>query len=115
VRLTPQDSAYWSVFSGALVPCGSKGLFQLCGVLTLGSLQAKAKDVTRPSLKGTFFGAVGARLGVAVPITSDIFLRANGEIGIPLVRTTFSIAGEPAWTASAVEGTLAVGAEARFR
>ncbi len=115
VRLTALDRAYWSVFSGALVACGHKGIFEFCGTLALGTLQAKAKDVTRPSLKGTLFGSIGPRLGVQVPITTELALRANGELGIPLVRTTFTIAGQPAWTAPAVHATLAIGLEVRFR
>lgn len=115
VKVTPVDSTSWSAFSGALVPCGHKGVFELCGFFSLGSLQAKAEDVTRPSLKGTFFGSIGARVGVEIPLSPEIALRANGELGVPLVRNTFIIGGQPAWTASAVEGTLGVGVEARFR
>lgn len=115
VKLTALDSAYWSVLSGALVACGHKGIVQLCAVGALGTLQAKARDVTRPSLKGTLFASLGARAGVALPITADVALRANVEVGIPLIRTTFFIDGEPAWTAPAVNGTFGAGVEARFR
>lgn len=115
VKLTAIDSAYWSVFSGALVTCGHKGLFEVCGVGALGSLQAKARDVTRPSLKSTLFASLGARVGVAVPLTADIALRGNVELGIPLVRTTFFIDGQPAWTAPAANGTVSLGVSARFR
>ena len=115
VKLSAFDSVYWSVFSGALVACGHKGLFELCGVGALGSLQAKARDVARPSLKGTLFASLGARVGVALPLTADVALRGSVELGIPLVRTTFFIDGQPAWTAPAVNGTFGIGAEARFR
>ncbi len=115
VRLTALDSAYWSVFSGGIVGCGDKSIFELCAVFAMGSLQAKARNVDRPSLKGTLFASVGARLGIEVPIAGEIALRANAELGIPLVRTTFIVAGEPVWTAPAGQGTFALGAEARFR
>lgn len=115
VALTSLDSVYWSVLSGALVACGHKGLFELCGVGALGSLQAKARDVARPSLKGTLFASLGARVGIQMPLTADVALRGNAELGIPLVRTTFSIDEQPAWTAPAVNGTFAIGVVTRFR
>jgi hypothetical protein len=115
VRLTPLDRASWSAFSGGLAICGHKSVLELCAVGAVGSLQAKAEDVSRPSLKGTLFGGVGARLGASVPITDDVALRANAELGIPLVRTTFNIDGSPAWTAPAVQASFALGAQVRFR
>lgn len=115
VKLTALDSAYWSVFTGAFVACGHKSVFEVCGVGALGSLQAKARDVARPSLKGTLFASLGARVGVQIPLSSDVALRGNVEFGIPLVRTTFFIDHQPAWTAPAVNGTLAIGAEVKFQ
>jgi hypothetical protein len=115
VRLTPLDRASWSVFSGGIAACGHKGVLGLCGTFAVGSLQARAEDVSRPSLKGTFFAVLGPRLELGIPITDDVALRANAELGIPLVRTTFFIDGEPAWTAPVVQGTFGLGVEVRFR
>lgn len=114
-RITPLDRTSWSVFAGGLAICGHKNVLELCAVGAVGSLQAKAEDVSRPSLKGTVFGLIGGRMGVLVPVTDDIGIRANGELGIPLVRTTFNIDGKPAWTAPAVQGTIGLGVEVSFR
>ena len=115
VQLSPLDRTSWSVFSGGLAVCGHKSLLELCAVGAVGTLQAKAEDVSRPSLKGTLFGVVGPRVGALVPITDDVGVRANAELGIPLVRTTFYIDGTAAWTAPAVQGSLGLGLEVRFR
>ena len=97
------------MLSGAIVPCGHIGPLDLCAGFRAGGLQAKALDVTRPSLESTFVAAVLARLVLVVPLPKGLGLRLGVEGGLPLVRTTYSIAGQEIWSAPAVHGTAFVG------
>jgi hypothetical protein len=113
--VSPTDRVEASAFSGAIVPCGYIDVFQMCGVVTLGARQVKALDVVNPKTQSAFFVSVGARLGLEIPLSGAIALRANGELGAPLLRSEYTIDGISRATSSVVEGSLGAGILGRFR
>jgi len=115
VEVSPRDRVTSSLFSGALVPCVGVDLVSLCLGGRLGSLQATALDVTRPSLDSSLVGAIFVRGVASVPLAQAWSLRLGLEGAAPLVRTTFTVGGSTVWTAPAVQGTLLVGVGWRSR
>ncbi|MDB4939137.1 MAG: hypothetical protein JWP87_6109 [Labilithrix sp.] len=113
--ISATDRVEASAFSGAVVPCGHLGLFQACGVVTLGARQVKALDVVSPKTQAAFFVAIGARIGLEVSVSSAIALRANAELGAPLLRSDYTIDGVSRATSSVVEASLGAGILGRFR
>lgn len=111
--VTARDRLTGVAYGGALVPCGELGWFEGCVGLRLGALQVTSLDVVRPTLTTAFAAAVLARAVVRVPIGQRVHLRGGVEGGLPLVRTTFSIEGEPVWTASPLQAALILGIELR--
>ncbi|HVH41413.1 MAG TPA: hypothetical protein VM925_03690, partial [Labilithrix sp.] len=109
--LSARDRVTTSVYSGALVPCGQFAVVTVCLGARLGSLHGTGLDVSRPALKASLFGAGFARIGVRLPLGRLFALRAAFEGGMPFVRTTFVIDGQPLWTAPAVFASTLIGVE----
>jgi hypothetical protein len=114
-RISPVDRVEAYAFSGALVPCGYFSRFQLCGVTTVGSLAVKALDVLDPRAHGALFVVVGARMGVEIAVSDAIVIRLHGEVGIPLVRTTYATDGIQRATTGVAEESISAGILGRFR
>jgi len=108
-QVSPSDRLTGAAYGGALVPCGAVRALEACLGVRLGAVQATALDVDRPTLTTSFTSAVLARLVAQVPVAPRLTLRFGLEAGLPLVRTTFSVAGSPVWTAPAAYGTVLVG------
>jgi len=113
--ISSADRVEASVFSGALVPCGHLDLFHLCAVVTLGTRQMKALDVVVPQTQNNFFAAVGVRPGIEIALSRVLAVHLQAELGVPLLRTTYTIDGTPRSTPSPVEGGVAAGVLGRFR
>ena len=113
--IASNDRVEASAFSGAVVPCGHVNLFQICGVGTIGSRAVKALDVVSPRSQGALLLVIGARGGLEVPLSGVIALRAHGELGVPLLRTTYTIDGVARSTTGLVEASLGAGILGRFR
>lgn len=111
--VTARDRLTGVAYGGSLVPCGELGWFEGCVGLRLGALQVTSLDVLRPTLTTAFAAAVLARAMVRVPIGQRVHLRGGLEGGLPLVRTTFSVEGEPVWTAPPLQAALVLGIELR--
>ena len=114
-NVTPRDRVEASAFSGALVACMNRNVFQLCSVTTVGSRTVKALDVLGPRAQSALFVVLGVRGGVEVPLSGAIALRASAELGVPLLRTTYTIDGIARSTTGVVEGSLGAGILGRFR
>ena len=110
-----KDRIEMSAFSASLVPCGNVGALQLCGALTLGSRQATALDVDRPTTVGAFFAVVSLRAGIEVPLSRTLAFRAHGAVGIPLLRNAYTVDQSLLFTSSPLDGGLGVGLLGRFR
>lgn len=115
VAISSTDRVESSALSGALVPCGHVNVLQVCAVATLGAREVKALDVLNPRSQGAFFVVVGARGGVEIPLSGAIALRLHGGLGVPLLRTTYTIDGIARSTTGLVEASLGAGILGRFR
>jgi hypothetical protein len=113
--VSSNDRVEASAFSGALVPCGYIGFVQLCGVAAIGSRAVKALDVLAPKTQNAVFVVLAARGGVEVPLSGAIAFRANAALGVPLLRTTYTIDGIARSTTGVVEVSLGAGILGRFR
>ena len=114
-RLTPIDRVEVTMLSGALVPCGHFGVIQICGVFTLGSVQARALDLAHAEVQRSLFAVLGLRAGVVLPLSRWLALRAHGSLGLPLSRAAYVIDGGTAFTTAPVDASASVGAEVHFR
>ena len=114
-RLTPIDRVDVTMLSGALVPCGHSGVIQLCGVFTLGSVQARALDVAGAEAQRSLFAVLGLRAGVIWPLSRRFALRAHGSLGLPLARAAYVIDGGTVFTTAPVDASASAGAEVHFR
>jgi hypothetical protein len=111
--VTARDRLNGVAYGGALVPCGEVAWFEGCVGLRLGALQVTSLDVVRPTLTSSFAAAAVARAVVRVPVGQRVHVRGGVEGGVPLVRTTFSVEGEPVWTAPPLQASLIFGVELR--
>ena len=114
-NVASNDRVEASAISAALVPCMNRSIFQLCGATTVGSRTVKALDVQSPKAQSAAFVVVGVRGGVEVPISRAFALRANAELGVPLLRTTYTIDGIERSTTGVLEVSLGAGILGRFR
>jgi hypothetical protein len=109
--VTASDRLTGVAYTGSLVPCGLVRWFEGCIGVRLGALQVTSLDVIRPTLTRAVSAALLARAVARLPLTSGVLFRVGLEGGLPLVRTTFSVEGEPVWTAPAAHASLFVGIE----
>ena len=109
--VTASDRLTGVAYTGSLVPCGLVRWFEGCIGVRLGALQVTSLDVIRPTLTRSVSAALLARAVARLPLTSGVLFRVGLEGGVPLVRTTFSVEGEPVWTAPAAHASLFIGIE----
>ena len=98
----------------ALVPCGHLGVAFLCARVAVGSLSAEGVDVLPARSDSAPYAAVGGRLGVELPVTGPLELRAYADLDFPLSRATLQLAATDVWTAPPVAVAAGIAAVVRF-
>jgi hypothetical protein len=78
----PHGSVSFARVSGALLLCGHVGLFTGCGVADMGRLIFPDHVQTLPA--STFYGAVGVRAGLELPVLPRLFFRALMDVRAPI-------------------------------
>jgi len=101
------------LFAASLVPCVHYDVASLCAVGSLGSLQAHG-DVPVQRSASTLFAAAGARMGIEVPMTGLLFLRAHGDALYDLHRSSFDVDGQAVWTPPPFAFVAGLGVAAHF-
>lgn len=114
VSLLPAGTVSSQLFAGSLVPCYHYGVLAGCAVANAGAVESVGVSVIQPKATITPYAALGARLGVQVPLGSRWFVRANGEVLANLVRTSVNVAGSRNWLMPPFSLTLGVLGGARF-
>lgn len=104
-----------TIFGGGLAPCLRLGAFLGCVVARVGVLQGLAPEVVSPNLGSSVHASVGPRLGLWSPSVGPLAFTASVELGATMVRTTLLVDGQPAWTAPALWGGVALGIGYRSR
>ena len=68
-----------------------------------------------PERDATVYAAVGARLGLEIPVFGEgIFARIHVDPILPITRTTLKNRGVEYWTAPPVSAALAIGVVGQF-
>lgn len=107
--LTLRDRVSAWTLAGALAPCGHVDILEACGLLGVGNRQVKALDVLVPVARSTIFAFMGARVGVAYPLSRGFSLRLNATLEVPFTRTAYAVDGAVAYTSSPVDGGVGLG------
>jgi hypothetical protein len=103
-----------SLLMGALVPCASRGVLEGCALLAAGELRASARDLQMPRQVTAPFAAVGARVGVELPLGSILSAGVHADVLAPVTETVLRVSGEPVWTSPAISAALGATIGARF-
>jgi hypothetical protein len=103
-----------SLLMGALVPCASRGLLEGCALLAAGQLRASAQGLAMAQQVTAPFLALGARVGVEIPLGGILSAGAHADVLAPLTETVLRVSGQPVWTSPAISGALGVTIGARF-
>lgn len=93
-----QARAYTSLLTIALVGCGHRSLFFLCGSANMGSLRATATLAGVETRASNLWGALGIHPGVQVALGSTFALRFSLDARVSLVRTVLVVDAKDAWS-----------------
>ncbi len=95
-----------SLLSASLLPCLHHSFLMGCAVASLGSIHGASAGVGYPASDDSVYGAIGARLGVVVPLWRFLLMRAYIDGSASLSRTTLTLNGTSVWTSPPVAGAL---------
>ena len=104
-----------SLLVASLVPCVHFRKLAACALATAGALRAAGgggllapRQVTVP------YVALGARLAVAIPVTTRLSLAVHGDLATPLTKTELDVDGSAVWSTPALAFALGLGVAASF-
>ena len=103
-----------SSLMGALVPCAFRGVLEGCALLSAGQIRASSRGLAMPQQVTAPSQAVGARVGLDIPLGSVLSAGAHAHVLAPVTETVLRISGQPVWTSPAISGALGVTMGARF-
>jgi hypothetical protein len=111
-RVAAGDVTSW-LYAASLVPCGHYDIASLCAVGSLGSVQGHG-DVPVQRSASSLFAAAGARLGVELPMTPLLFLRAHVDGLYNLHRAAYDVDEQAVWTPPPLSFVAGLGVSVRF-
>jgi hypothetical protein len=97
------------VLSVSLVPCVEQAVFFGCVIGTAGDFYARG-DKSEHHL----YANAGARIGMAIPLSSFVSLRGYVDGIVPFAGTRFLLNGREVWRAPPVAGNLGVQVTMQF-
>jgi hypothetical protein len=103
-----------SVLMGSLVPCATRGLFEGCALLAAGVIRASARDLQMPQQVSAPYLAVGARVGMEIPLGSILSIGLHGDVLAPVTETVLRVSGQAVWNSPSISGALGLTVGARF-
>ncbi|HEY3448467.1 MAG TPA: hypothetical protein VGK67_19080 [Myxococcales bacterium] len=95
-----------SLLMASLVPCARVGLAGICALVSGGALLASASDIPGARGSTTAYVDVGARATFDIALHGPLWLRFQGDLRVPLARTTLRVGGGIAWSMPVVGGSL---------
>ncbi|MBX3191924.1 MAG: hypothetical protein KF819_33345 [Labilithrix sp.] len=104
-----------SLVALTLLPCGHSRWFFGCARASLGSLTASGLDVASPGSSNAVWGAVGARLGLDIPLHEVLSLRIHADGDVVVTRYELRFGDRQAFRYPAVAGGAGVALAATFR
>jgi hypothetical protein len=100
---------------GSLSPCVRiVGLLGACGVLAFGAVFASSENLSPPARDATWFGGIGVRPTLLVPLADRVALTFAAEALIPFRRIGVSVKEREVWMSSPVTGSVAAGVRVSF-
>jgi hypothetical protein len=103
-----------STLMGSLVPCAFRGVLEGCALLSAGVVRASARDIKMPQQVSAPFVAVGARVGLELPLGSVMSAGAHVDLLAPLNELVLRVSGQPVWTSPPISGAFGLTIGARF-
>jgi hypothetical protein len=98
----------------SLVPCAHVGLVATCALVTAGALRAAGHGLVESRTVTLPYAAVGARVGLAIPLTGRLSLALHGDVTAPLTKSTLQVDGTAVWTSPILSAALGLGVAAIF-
>ena len=102
------------LLAGTLLPCLHHQVLLGCMLATVGVLRASGESVLESKSESIPVVAVGARLGVELPISGPFLVRFHLDGLAPLIRPTLRLDASPVWRAPAFSGALGAALAAVF-
>lgn len=100
--------------SGSLVPCLNVSVAQVCGVASAGAFSADGTGLTTATNVVHAWAAVGARVGIEIPVTRLLSFRLNTDLAAVLLRTELAIDDVTVWTAPIFTLDVGIGMTLHF-
>jgi hypothetical protein len=109
VATTLQNGAVSTHQEGVtLVPCWTPDRWSVCGLLSVGFLGASASGTAAPTSGTTTLLATGPRIAWDTGSRSDVRVRLEGDLMVPIVRGEVVLGGNLVWRAPLVSSALSV-------
>lgn len=99
---------------GSFAPCLRWRWFAGCALGTLGQLSAEGKSLFVSRADDSLYALAGARVGIAVPITERVDVRAQMDALYALTPRPLRIDGQDAYTMPRISGGIGVGVGVRI-
>jgi len=103
-----------SLLMGALVPCAMRGVLEGCALLAGGSVRSSSRGLDMPQQVSAPFLAVGARVGVELPLGGILSAGVHADLLARLTELVLRVSGQPVWTSPAISAAFGVTIGARF-
>jgi len=103
-----------SLLQASLMPCGHRGIFAACLMISGGIMRASGRGLVDAQPTTLPQAALGARLAIEVPLGSALFLDLHGDLVAPLVQSVLRVSGETVWTSPSLSAAGGGGLGARF-
>jgi hypothetical protein len=103
-----------STLMGSLVPCAVRRVLEGCALLSAGVVRASAHGIQMPQQVSAPYVAVGARVGLELPLGSILSIGAHADLLAPINEVVLRVSGQPVWTSPAISGAFGLTVGARF-
>jgi hypothetical protein len=103
-----------SLLEASLMPCGHRGVFAACLLISGGIMRASGRGLVGAQPTTLPQAALGARLALEVPLGSALFIDLHGDVVAPLVQSVLRVSGETVWTSPSLSVAGGGGLGARF-
>jgi hypothetical protein len=111
----PLGEMQTTLLMGSLVPCAFRGILEGCVLLSGGAIRASARGLANPQQVSAPFLAVGARVGLEIPLGSVLSIGMHADVLAPITELVLHVDGDKeVWTSPAISGALGLTVGARF-
>ena len=98
-----------NVLAVAATGCVRWGVLRGCAVATVGALMLHSDGVLNARSTALFYGSAGARMGLSLPLSTDLSLEGVLDMEVPMVRARVRLGDTIVWRAERLHGLASVG------